>query len=98
VDIVRTSRDPYDGRIRNPFNEYECGHWYARHFSSYGYIQALTGVRYDAVQKKLYVASKWVISPVFYQPNPVWHRIIESRQSTVRAVYGKIDIDKTEVT
>ena len=54
--IVRAVRDRYDGRVRNPFNEYECGHWYARAMSSYGMIQGLTGIRYDAVDKVLYVA------------------------------------------
>ncbi len=29
LDVVRTCRDRYDGRVRNPFDEYECGHWYA---------------------------------------------------------------------
>ena len=58
LDIVRTCRDRYDGAVRNPFNEYECGHWYARALSSYGLIQGLTGVRYDAVEKALYIDSK----------------------------------------
>jgi len=53
LDIVRTARDRYDGRVRNPFNEYECGHWYARAMASYGLLQGLTGVRYDAVEKVL---------------------------------------------
>jgi len=56
LEIVRTCRDRYDGRIRNPFNEYECGHWYARAMSSYALLQGLTGVRYDAVDKVLYIA------------------------------------------
>ena len=55
LDIVRACRDRYDGRIRNPFNEYECGHWYARAMSSYGLLQGLTGIRYDAVDKTLYI-------------------------------------------
>jgi hypothetical protein len=55
LDIVRVCRDRYDGRIRNPFNEYECGHWYARAMSSYGLLQGLSGARYDAVDKVLYV-------------------------------------------
>ena len=57
-EIVRTCRDRYDGAVRNPFNEYECGHWYARALSSYGLIQGLTGVRYDAVEKTLYIDSR----------------------------------------
>ncbi len=55
LDIVRVCRDRYDGRVRNPFNEYECGHWYARALSSYGLLQGLTGARYDAVDKVLYL-------------------------------------------
>ena len=55
LDIVRAARDRYDGRVRNPFNEYECGHWYARAMSSYGLLQGLSGARYDAVEKTLYL-------------------------------------------
>jgi uncharacterized protein (DUF608 family) len=55
LDVVRTCRDRYDGRARNPFNEYECGHWYARAMSSYALLFGLSGARYDAVEKILYV-------------------------------------------
>jgi hypothetical protein len=55
LEIVRICRDRYDGRVRNPFNEYECGHWYARAMSSYALLQGLTGARYDAIDKVLYL-------------------------------------------
>lgn len=55
LDIVRLCRERYDGRVRNPFNEYECGHWYARAMSSYALLQGLTGARYDAIEKILYL-------------------------------------------
>jgi len=55
LQIVRTARDRYDGVVRNPFDEYECGHWYARAMSSYALIQALSGVRFDALEKVLYI-------------------------------------------
>ena len=58
LDIVRTCRKRYDGRIRNPFNEYECGSWYARAMASYGLLQGLTGLRYDAVDKTLFIDSR----------------------------------------
>ncbi|MBN2022178.1 MAG: hypothetical protein JW809_05245 [Pirellulales bacterium] len=54
LDVVRACRKRYDGTRRNPFNEYECGHWYARAMSAYGLLQGMTGVRYDAVTKTLY--------------------------------------------
>ncbi len=55
LEIVRVCRDRYDGRVRNPFNEYECGHWYARAMSSYALLFGLSGARYDAVDKILYM-------------------------------------------
>ncbi len=55
LDIVRTCRARYDGRVRNPFNEYECGHWYARAMSSYALLQGISGARYDAVEKVLFL-------------------------------------------
>jgi uncharacterized protein (DUF608 family) len=55
LEIVRACRDRYDGRVRNPFNEYECGHWYARAMASYAMLQGLSGARYDAVEQVLYI-------------------------------------------
>ena len=58
LEIVRAARDRYDGTVRNPFNEYECGHWYARAMSSYGMLQGLTGVRYDAITHEMFINSR----------------------------------------
>jgi hypothetical protein len=58
LDVVRTCRLRYDGETRNPFDEYECGHWYGRALSSYGLLEGLTGVRFDAVDGVLVVDSK----------------------------------------
>ena len=57
LEIVRTARKRYDGRVRNPFDEYECGHWYARALSSYAMLQGMTGVRYDALDQTMYIRS-----------------------------------------
>ena len=58
LEIVRACRNRYDGKTRNPFSEMECGHWYARALASYALLQAFTGARYDAVEKKLYLAPR----------------------------------------
>jgi len=58
LDIVETLRKRHDGVRRNPFNEYECGHWYARAMASYALLQGLTGVRYDARTQTLFVDSR----------------------------------------
>ncbi|MBS1918462.1 MAG: hypothetical protein JST87_19515 [Bacteroidetes bacterium] len=98
LDVLRASRNRYDGRIRNPFNEYECGHWYARALASYGYLQALTGVRYDAVDKKLYVDSKVGDFTSFISTETGFGTVTQMMgKVTVNAVYGKIDVDKIEI-
>ncbi|QYM79153.1 hypothetical protein K0B96_00630 [Horticoccus luteus] len=48
VRVVRDIRARYDGRKRNPFDEAECGHHYARALASWGLVPALTGFFYDA--------------------------------------------------
>jgi uncharacterized protein (DUF608 family) len=55
LEIVRACRSRYDGRVRNPFDEIEAGHFYARAMSSYALLQAFSGARYDAVEKILYL-------------------------------------------
>lgn len=40
LDIVRECRKRYDGRVRNPFDEIECGHWYA---ACYGQLWHVAG-------------------------------------------------------
>ena len=95
LDILRASRNRYDGRIRNPFNEYECGHWYARALSSYGYLQALTGLRYDAVEKILYIESKLGDFTSFLSTATGFGTVtLKDGRVNVAALYGTIDIRK----
>ncbi len=54
IDIIQTLRERYNGYNRNPYDEIECGHWYARAMSSYSLIQAYSGIRYNAYDKTLH--------------------------------------------
>ena len=47
VEIVRNVRLRHDGEKRNPWDEPECGHHYARAMSSWSTILAMSGFRYD---------------------------------------------------
>jgi uncharacterized protein (DUF608 family) len=55
LEVVRACRARYDGRVRNPYDEYEWGHWYARAMASYSLLQALGGARFDAVDGVLHL-------------------------------------------
>lgn len=58
LEMVRAVRSRYDGSVRNPYNEYEWGNYYTRSMASYSLLQALTGVRYDAVEKIIYMSPR----------------------------------------
>lgn len=99
LDVLRASRNRYNGRVRNPFNEYECGHWYARALSSYGYLQALTGVRFDAVEQTLYIDSKIGDFTSFLSAASGFGNVtFKSGKPSVKVVYGRIDIKKINVS
>jgi len=99
LDIVRHCRDRYDGRVRNPFNEYECGHWYARAMSSYGLLEGLTGVRYDAVDKTLYIDSKIGDFTSFISTATGFGNVsLKGGRPVLNTVYGKIDVAKIIVS
>ena len=95
LDIVRLCRDRYDGRVRNPYNEYECGHWYARAMSSYGLLEGLTGVRYDAVDKTLYIDSKIGDFTSFISTATGFGNVsLKAGKPVLNTVYGKIEVAK----
>jgi non-lysosomal glucosylceramidase len=50
LSVVKAVRDRYDGWRRNPWDEVECGHHYARAMSSWGVLLALSGYTYSGPQ------------------------------------------------
>jgi len=58
LQSIRDIRARYDGLKRNPFDEAECGHHYARAMASWAAVLALTGFQYSAVTRELRLAGK----------------------------------------
>jgi non-lysosomal glucosylceramidase len=48
LECIRNTRLRYDGEKRNPWDEAECGHHYARAMASWSSVIALSGFSYDA--------------------------------------------------
>src|SRR5215469_12904952 len=63
LTIVKALRSRYDGKVRNPWNEYECGNYYARAMASYALLAALAGFRYSAVNMTLWVGPQLKARP-----------------------------------
>ena len=55
LNVIETVRRRHDGERRNPWNEQECGHHYARALASWACFAAWTGFRYSAPQRELTV-------------------------------------------
>jgi uncharacterized protein (DUF608 family) len=53
LEIVKAVSDRYNGLHRNPWDEEECGHHYARAMSSWAVLLALTGYRCDGSAQRL---------------------------------------------
>jgi hypothetical protein len=99
LEIVRKCRERYQGDVRNPFNEYECGHWYARAMSSYGLLQGLTGVRYDAVDHTLCIDSKIGDFTGFISAETGFGNVgLKAGKPFIKLVYGNLDVKKVLVS
>jgi len=53
IKCIQDVRDRYDGKKRNPFNEAECGHHYARAMASWAEVISLSGFHYSGVEKTI---------------------------------------------
>ncbi len=95
--IVKAVRSRYDGRARNPWDEYECGSYYARAMASYSLLPSLSGFRYDAVEKTLRFGPKTktlTFSAFFAAANAYGTITLETRTLTVSVLEGKLEIGK----
>ena len=58
LEIVRAARDRHDGSRRNPWNDIECGSYYARSMSAWQLVNAVSGLHADFVEGTLAFAPK----------------------------------------
>lgn len=99
--IVRAARGRYDGHIRNPFNEYECGNYYARAMSSYALLGSLSGFRYSAADRTLWFGPKVAADPFqsFFSTASAFGTITLDRAGvTVSVIEGELPIERLILT
>ena len=53
IECIRNIRARYDGEKRNPWDEAECGHHYARAMAAWSGILALSGFRYHGGERAI---------------------------------------------
>ena len=84
----------YDGERRNPWDEPECGHHYARAMSAWSSVIAFTGFDYHGVEKAVALAPKSKASAFtsFYSTGLGWGSFSIAR----RADGSRIELGVTE--
>jgi uncharacterized protein (DUF608 family) len=58
LEVVRAARDRHDGSRRNPWNDIECGSYYARSMSAWQLVNAWSGLSADLVVGRIGFAPK----------------------------------------
>jgi uncharacterized protein (DUF608 family) len=101
LTVVKAARSRYDGKTRNPWNEYECGNWYARAMSSYALLGALSGFRYAAVDRTLHFGPRLDVRPftAFFSTATGFGTItLTATDISVRVIEGSLAVEKLLLT
>ncbi len=100
--VTKAVRDRHNGRNRNPYSQLQAGNYYARSLANYSQLLAITGYRYSAVDKTLWLSPK--ISRdnlrMFFSTGTAWGTIVfrESRDGSctvdIKPSYGVLELSK----
>jgi hypothetical protein len=77
LQLVRAVRSRHDGSNRNPFDEPECGHHYARAMSAWGLIPALTGFHWSALEGRMEFAVADERARWFWATGHAWGTVLQ---------------------
>ena len=102
LQVITAIRDRYDGASRNPFDEAECGHHYARAMAAWGAVLAITGFQYSGVRKSMTLAAR-PDSTLFWSNGSAWGICRQSgtngsTTATLEVLSGSIEISEFSLT
>lgn len=93
LKCISSIRSRFDGEKRNPFDEPECGHHYARAMASWSAILALSEFNYNAPEKTITITSK--PGTYFWSNGYAWGTCtVEGKSATLKVLYGNITVSQ----
>lgn len=104
LKCIQAIRDRYDGLKRNPFDEAECGHHYARAMASWAAILALTGFQYSAVDKTITFSASTESCDYFWSSGYAWGTCKQTPQDDGTCIvdfdvlFGEISFETLQLT
>jgi hypothetical protein len=93
--IVKAVRDRHRGFNRNPWDEFECGHHYARAMASWAVLLALSGYQYDGIEHFMAFSPKIQKEnfKTFWSSGDAWGSFrMESNRSKITVEHGHLKI------
>ncbi len=93
---ISAIRSRFDGGKRNPFDEPECGQYYARSMTSWGTLLAWTNFHYSAVDKSMSFGKR--NGKFFWSNGYAWGTVeISETDSRLTVLHGSLDLKKLAV-
>ncbi len=94
LSIVKAVRERHDGYRRNPWNEVECGHHYARSMASWALLIALSGFRCDMTADEISFSP--AINPEnfssFFSTGKYWGIYTQSKDKDTGSMESRVEI------
>ncbi len=104
LESIRNARARYDGEKRNPWDEAECGHHYARAMAAWSGLLALSGFRYDGRSAAVVAVPRLAVSPFrcFWSSGTGWGAFSRSRTQasvsvSLRVLAGELPCRSCEI-
>lgn len=93
LKYIQSIRDRFDGRKRNPFDEPECGHFYARSMASWAAVVAESGFQYSGVDQSIEFTSK--PGTYFWSNGYAWGTCqVTGKTATINVLSGQVVLSK----
>ncbi len=96
---IEAIRNRYDGRRRNPYDEAECGHHYARAMAAWSAALALTGFQYSAVTGVMEFAQPEKPATWFWATGHAWGTCAIDPQGAVKlaVLAGEVSLESITI-
>ena len=100
LEVIENIRARYNGSRRNPFDEAECGHHYARAMASWSSVLALSGFHYSGVEKRIKFTNRPGI--YFWSNGSAWGTCTikeeaGKREADFRVLSGAIHLERFQL-
>lgn len=99
LECIANIRARYDGAKRNPWDEAECGHHYARAMASWSAIPALSGFRYDGPNEAVVAVPRITERPFrsFWSTATAWGSFSIRSSFELQVLHGELRCRSVEL-